>query len=331
MMDEMDKDTQELLALLAPDGDDTPQPASLALAQVKQQLAVQKSAARDPWPGRWQRLMATPGRRYSVAGVLALLLLAFALSFPTVRAAASEFLSLFRVQNFAAITISPEQIAILHKVAEEGLMPGKVEIFENPDQLTAVNSLAEAAARTGMSSVRTVADLGEPTAVYVSAPGSGRLTIDLAGSRGILEAVGADPLLLPDDLDGAQVDVVVFAGVDQQWEDVHFLQSESPLVEYPEGLDTAVLGQALLEILGLDKEEAARLSQEIDWTSTLLLPIPQDIASYHEVTVDGVSGMAVSELDGRSATIIWQKDGIIYSLFGNRSAEELLALTDSLN
>jgi hypothetical protein len=86
-----------------------------------------------------------------------------------------------------------------------------------------------------------------------------------------------------------------------------------------------------LEILGLDKEEAARLSQEIDWTSTLLLPIPQDIANYHEVTVDGVSGMAVSELDGRSATIIWQKEGVIYSLFGDRSAEELLALTDSLN
>jgi hypothetical protein len=305
------------------------------LAQVKQQLAARENArenaARDSWHGRWRRLMATPGRRYSAAGVLALLLLACAFSFPTVRATAGEFLSLFRVQNFAAITISPEQIAILHKVAEEGLMPGKVEIFENPDQLTAVNSLSEAAARAGMSSVRTIGELGEPTAVYVSSPGSGRLTIDLAGSRAILEAVGADPLLLPDDLDGAQVDVIVFAGVDQQWEDVHFLQSASPLVEYPEGLDTAVLGQALLEILGLDKEEAARLSQEIDWTSTLLLPIPQDIANYHEVTVDGVSGMAVSELDGRSATIIWQKEGVIYSLFGDRSAEELLALTDSLN
>ncbi|NJN54337.1 MAG: DUF4367 domain-containing protein [Anaerolineae bacterium] len=218
----------------------------------------------------------------------------------------------------------------MSKVAEQGLMPGEVQIFEDPGQLTPADSLSNAAALAGMASVRTIGDLGEPTAVYVSAPGSGRLTIDLAGSREILEAVGVDPLLLPDDMDGAQVDVAVFAGVDQQWADVHFLQSESPLVEYPDGLDTAVLGQALLQLLGLDEAEAARLSQEIDWTSTLLLPIPQDIASYHEVTVDGVSGMAVSDLDGRGATLIWQKDGIIYSLFGDRSTEELLALADSL-
>ncbi len=326
-MDEMDKDTQELLALLAPGTEDEPQPASLALAQVRQKVAATE---KNTWADRLQHFLLTPGRRYAAAGVLAALLLMVAFSFPTVRAAAGEFLSLFRVQNFAAVTISPEQIALLNKVAREGLTPGKVEILADPGQLTPVDSLRTAAVRAGMASVRTIGELGEPTAVYVSAPGSGRLTIDLAGARGILEAVGADPLLLPDNLDGAQVNVAVFAGVAQQWQDVHFLQSASPLVEYPEGLDTAVLGQALLQLLGLEAAEAARLAQEIDWTSTLLLPIPQDIASYQEVTVDGVSGMAVSDLDGRAATIIWQKEGVIYTLFGDRSAADLLALTNSL-
>lgn len=326
-MDEMDKQTQELLALLEPTAEDAPPPASLALAQVKQQLAAREG---DTWGAGFRRFLAAPGRRYAAAGVLALFLLLFAFSFPTVRAAASEFLSLFRVQNFAAITISPEQIALLNKVALDGLTPGKVEILADPGQLTPVNSLRAAAARAGMGSVRTIGALGEPTAIYVSAPGSGRLTVDLAGARGILAAVGADPLLLPDSLDGAQVNVAVFAGVDQQWDDIHFLQSPSPLVEYPDGLDTTVLGQALLQLLGLNATEATRLSQEIDWTSTLLLPIPQDIASYREVTVDGVSGLAVRELDGRAATLIWQKDGIIYTLFGNHSAEDLLALAKSL-
>lgn len=326
-MDEMDKQTQELLALLEPTAEDVPPPASLALAQVKQQLAAREE---DTWSAGFRRFFAVPGRRYAAAGVLALFLLLFAFSFPTVRAAASEFLSLFRVQNFAAITISPEQIALLNKVALDGLTPGKVEILADPGQLTPVNSLRAAAARAGMASVRTIGALGEPTAIYVSAPGSGRLTVDLAGARGILAAVGVDPLLLPDSLDGAQVHVAVFAGVDQQWDDVHFLQSPSPLVEYPDGLDTTVLGQALLQLLGLNATEATRLSQEIDWTSTLLLPIPQDIASYREVTVDGVSGIAVSELDGRAATLIWQKDGVIYTLFGSHSAEELLTLTNSL-
>ncbi|HRQ41392.1 MAG TPA: DUF4367 domain-containing protein [Chloroflexota bacterium] len=326
-MDEMDQEVHELLAYLEPKAEDAPYQTSRALAQVRQKIAATE---KDTGAVRLPQFLAAPGRRYAAAGVLAALLLLLAFSFPTVRAAASEFLSLFRVQNFAAITISPEQIALLNKVAQEGLTPGKVEIMADPGQLTLVGSLKEAATRAGMASVQTIGELGEPTAVYVSSPGSGRLTIDLAGARGILDAVGADPLLLPDSLDGAQVNVAVFAGVDQQWQDVHFLQSPSPLVEYPEGLDTAVLGQALLQLLGLNEGEATRLSQEIDWTSTLLLPIPQDIASYQEVTVDGVSGMAVSELDGRAATLIWQKDGVIYTLFGNRSATELLALTKSL-
>lgn len=326
-MDEMDKETQELLALLEPGLEDAPRPVSLALAQVRQQAAA---AEKDSWGARLGQFLAAPGRRYAAAGALAVLLLVFAFTFPPVRAAASDFLRLFRVQNFAAITISPEQIALLNKVAQEGLTPGKVEILADPGQLTPVNSLNEAASHAGMSSVRTIGALGEPTAVYVSAPGSGRLTIDLAGARAILEAVDADPLLLPDDLDGAQVNVAVFAGVDQQWQDVHLLQTPSPLVEYPDGLETTVLGQAFLQLLGLNEAEAARLAQEIDWTGTLLLPIPQDIASYQGVTVDGVSGLAVSELDGRAATLIWQKDGIIYTLFGNRSAAELLAMTNSL-
>lgn len=326
-MDEMDKETEELLALLEPGTEDAPKPASLALAQVRQHIVA---APKEEWTARFTRFLAAPGRRYATAGVLAALLLVFAFSFPSVRAAASDFLRLFRVQNFAAITISPEQIALLNKVAQEGLLPGKVEILADPGQLTPVNSLSEAASRAGMSSVHTIGALGEPTAVYVSAPGSGRLTIDLVGARSILAAVGADPLLLPDNLDGAQVNVAMFAGVGQQWADVHLLQTPSPLVEYPEELDTVILGQALLQMLGLNQAEATRLSQEIDWTSTLLLPIPQDIASYQEVTVDGASGMAISDLNGRAATLIWQKDGIIYTLYGDHSVNELLALAHSL-
>ncbi len=331
-MNDLDKEIQETLATLAPTPADAPRPAPLALAQIKQRLAAQQQM---PWRYRLRRFFSTPGQRYATAVVLAGVMLMFAFSFPTVRAAASEFLSLFRVQSFAAITISPEQIAMLRKIAEAGLTPGDVEIFEDPGQLTAVDTINDAAAITGLKQVRTITPLGKPESVYVSAPGRGRLTVDLAGSRAILEAVGVDPLLLPDSLEGAQVNVTVFAGVEQQWgagaDSLHLLQSESPLVEYPDGLDTMLLGQALLQVLGLSEAEAGRLAQEIDWTSTLLLPIPQDIAAYHEVMVDGVSGMAVSELDGRGATIIWQKDGILYSLFGDQSTEELLALANTLD
>jgi hypothetical protein len=326
-MNEMDETTQELLTMLAPGGEDAPKPASAAWAQVRQQVDASEKMR---WSTRLQTFLAAPGRRYATAVALAALLLAVAFSFPTVRAAAGEFLSLFRVQNFTAVTISPQQIALLNQVAQDGLMPGKVEVFADPNQLTPVGSLDEAGAHLGMMTVRTIGALGEPTAVYVSAPGSGRLTIDLADSRAILEAVDASPLLLPDEIDGAQVDVSVFPGIEQQWQGIHFMQSATPEVAYPAGLNTQLLGQAALQVLGLNEAEAARLSKNIDWTTTLLLPIPTDLATYQEVTVDGVSGMAISQLDGEGATIIWHNAGMLYTLYGDRSAEELLALADSL-
>ncbi|MCP4360124.1 MAG: DUF4367 domain-containing protein [Chloroflexi bacterium] len=328
---EMDKQTQEALDLLSvvePGTADSPRPARQAFSQLNTRL---DQAEQQTWQFRLHRFFSVPGGRYATATVLAVLMLAFVFSFPTVRVAASEFLSLFRVQNITAVSISPEQIALLSQVAEGGELPGKLIIENEPGDLTPANSIQEAAALTGMTHVRTLGKLGTPDQIYVSDEGNGRFIIDLEGSRAILEAVGADPMLLPDNLDGSNIEVAVFAGVDQQWgEDLHLLQSESPLVEYPDGLDTAALGEALLQLLGLNEDEAYRLAQDIDWTSTLLLPIPQDIATYREVTVDGVSGIAISELDGSAGTIIWQQDGIIYSLFGSRGMDELVELANSL-
>ncbi len=179
--------------------------------------------------------------------------------------------------------------------------------------------------------VRELADLGEPEEIYVTDGGKGQLIIDLAGARAILEATGVDAALLPDNLDGRRVEVVIFAGVEQRWPDDFWLvQTESPLVEYPEGLDPALLGQALLQVLGMNADEAARLAQNIDWTSTLLLPIPQDFASFSEVTVGGVSGLALTSLDGDRSVIMWQQEGIIYLLNGPGSTGELVSLANSL-
>jgi hypothetical protein len=157
------------------------------------------------------------------------------------------------------------------------------------------------------------------------------LTIDLEGSRAILEATGVDPGLLPDTLDGKQVEVSVFAGVEQRWQNgTWLLQAESPLVEYPAEMDPAVLGQALLQVLGMSEEESSRLAQDIDWTSTLLLPIPRDFATFNEVIVDGVSGLALASLDGEHGVIMWQTDGVVYALNGAGSTAELVSLANSL-
>ncbi len=268
-------------------------------------------------------------RRSVAVGLSFVLLLAILFSFPAVRAGASEFLGLFRVQKFAPISISPEQIAILEQLAEEGMEPGELVIRNEPGAITPVDSLAEAGLRTGLN-VRSLPSLGEPDEINILDGGDGYLIVDLAAARAIVDAAGADPELLPESLDGARVDVVAFPGVQQIWgEDIIFMQADSPLVEYPDDVDPTVLGEALLQVLGTEPREAHRIAQSVDWASTLLLPIPREMVTFSEVVVDGVNGVALAPLDGTGGVLLWQKEGKVYMLNSKGSVDELLNMVVS--
>ena len=330
-MNEQEKQIQEVmeqLSVLEPTAAEAPRPARQALAQIQGQLAPPQ---RPVWLARLGLWLFAPQRRLATAVSLAITLFIITFSFPTVRAAASDLLSLFRVQKFAAISISPEQLAILQQVAEEGVLPGTLEIDQEPGALTPVDSLSEAATVTGLTAVRTLPTLGEPTEIFISSGGSGQFTIDEANARSLLEAADLDADLLPTGIDGARITVATFSGVEQRWEDgTTLLQMDSPIVQYPERLDPAVLGEALLQILGLNPLEANRLAHQIDWTSTLLLPIPTDMASFEETTVNGSSGIGLSSLDGRIHALIWQENGRLYLLVAAKTMPELAALANAL-
>jgi hypothetical protein len=324
----------EQLGVLEPTAADAPQPTAHAFAHLQRQLRPQ---ARSVW-SFWSR----PNQQSSkgsiemskhkswIAGAVALLVLAALFTIPAVRAIASDFLGLFRVQKFAAVTVSPERLELIERLAEQNMSPGTFEVFEEPgDEIAPITSIEEGEALTGLD-VRTISALGAPEGIYLVDGGSGSLTVDLAGARAIMEAVGADPQLLPDSLDGKSVNVSVFDSVRQEWSDgTQLTQGESPYAEYPADVNPTVLGEALLQVLGVEPDAARNMAQSIDWTSTFLLPIPQGMAEFSEVTVDGVTGAAMIPLD-EEAGILWQKDGKVHLLTGPQSVEELISLANSL-
>ena len=59
----------------------------------------------------------------------------------------------------------------------------------------------------------------------------------------------------------------------------------------------------------------------------MLLPIPQDLATYREVNVNGVSGVLLEPFDAETeAAVVWQQDGMIYMMRAGRlSVDELVA------
>jgi hypothetical protein len=317
------EDVLNQLSVLEPGTAEGPRPAGQALARLHQRLE------RDEANSLMRRFLLMFRRKYVYVTALVVVMLMVAFSIPAVRAAASDFLGLFRVQKFAAISVTVEQLAVLEEIAERGLYPGELEMIEEPGDPVEVESVAAAEEATG-ARVRTPAELGEPDQVYVSDGGSGRLIINLEDARAIMEAAGANPRLLPDSLDGAEINVTIYDGISQNWDSgTALMQMQSPLVEYPENVDTAPIAEAILQALGMERAEARRLSRSIDWTSTMLLPIPQDVASFQEVTVDGESGIGLTSLDGQNSALLWQKDGTLYVLSG-AALDELVKIADSL-
>ena len=70
----------------------------------------------------------------------------------------------------------------------------------------------------------------------------------------------------------------------------------------------------------MSAEEAAAFTSTVDWTSTLVVPIPSNAADYEQVSVDGVTGTLIQRRsrEGEPSTfaLLWVKDGIIYAISG---------------
>jgi hypothetical protein len=125
---------------------------------------------------------------------------------------------------------------------------------------------------------------------------------------------------------------------DPQADGLSLMQMPAPVVDIPDGTDMDQLGTAMLMLLGMSEEEAARLNKDIDWTTTLVIPVPRDhMNSIQEVTVNGNSGLAFrtdSYWDEVNETwveppevLIWQEGGFIYAIIGKG---DLLIIANSL-
>ncbi len=107
----------------------------------------------------------------------------------------------------------------------------------------------------------------------------------------------------------------------------------SPTVNAPANVDVAQLAQIGLEFTGMTPEQAAAYTRTIDWTSTLVVPIPRNAATYQQVNVDGVTGTLIQRPtdDAADFVLIWVKNGIVYSIGGlGSNSQQAIDMANSL-
>lgn len=309
-----------------------------ALRERLRQLDDEHAPVRAAW---WQPALG------GIAAVLALVAL---FSLPSVRASAQQMLDLFRVRTFAVVQIDPAQMARLEKqkLDPETLLGGKVErVVEGgkPQLFTNVNQASAAAGFSPRVPVTLPTGFTADTVAVMGASES-RVTVDTKNLRDLMQTLGVTDLTVPTGLDGQRVTMRTHAAVAQRFRNgernVVFMQSESPEIALPQGVDLARLGEIGLRLLGLESGEAHRMAQHIDWHSTALVPISPNATSFREVTVHGQRGLLMetkadapttgehSHYARRGQTVLWTEQGHVYALMGPVNEVDLMRMAESV-
>jgi hypothetical protein len=293
-------------------------------------------------------------------GSVALVLLALILAFPSTRALAGELLNLFRVQQ---VQVVPVDFTGLEQLTGDGtlgnrfteLISSSVNMEQEPGEPVQAASAEEASQLAGFN-VRLPAGM-TPNQINVTSAAAFSMTLDRAKAQALLDEAGRSDLVLPASVDGADISVDIPASVsvafgtcprpgsevsgnteqsttESRYPDCVILaQIPSPNVNAPANLDIEALARIGLEFTGMSPEEAAELTSTVDWTSTLLVPIPRNAEVHEQVSVDGVTGTLIQRPSGEGPqfALLWVKDGIIYAISGlGTNSEQALEMANSL-
>lgn len=319
--------------------DPSPEFASRLQASLRALDRGAPRASRREWPVL--RIAAS----VAVVGATAALL-----AVPSVRAAAASLLARFRMVHFVAVEVDESRVAQLRssEIDLPRLIGERVQVLQEPGPPVAAPSPEEAGAAAGIR-VRVPGWLPPEVtlrAAHYRGPGRVQVVADTARLQHLLDLLGVDDVHVPPALDGQTVAIDVPAMVrltyaNDRGAEAHFLQGPSPELALPEGVALEALAEIGLRILGFGAEEAKRFAQQIDWRSTMLVPIPSGDARWKRVDVNGSPGLLIGRTLPATGTaspaaparevqmLIWSADGMVFGIRGNFRDESVLRMAYS--
>lgn len=305
---------------------------------LREKLRAQEAPVRATWPAR-----LTP----TLAGAFALAVIAALFAFPSVRASAQAMLDMFRVRKFAAVPFDKSRIEKLQQLDKDRMFMvfDKSQTVHEPGPPQIVASIAAASSAAGFHVTQPSylpAGLTADT-IRVDGPGEAKLSVSEAKLRALLDALDLQDVQVPAGLDGKEIEVRKSPVVIQQFHGsgrlrAALIQSNSPEIGVPAGLDVARLAEIGLRILGLDAGEARRVATTTDWRTTLLVPVPFNASTFRQVTVHGNQGLMIttsgkdSQGDQRreGTIVLWSEGDKVYAVQGNLTGKDLLQMVESV-
>lgn len=316
---------------------------------LRQKLRAQEgeapaAAARTHWRAALASLA-------TAAGVAALL------AIPSVRATAQGFLEMFRVQRVAAVPTDFQRLDRLSEAIDmKAFLGDQMQVLVDPGPVQKLDSLEAAQGITGLTLRKPSTAPGGTTGpdVRMRGPGLFKVTADMSKVESVLDALALDDVAVPWEAHGAVFTVRSSPVVELVYHrdpgscqgdcEIVLVQTKSPEVELPPGVELAKLGEVALRIQGLSAAEARSFAKTIDWSSTLVVPVPIVGSEYREVDVQGEKGLLITfsrharrKADGgraaqgpRRSALVWTANGQLYRLTARGSGTDLLQMASSI-
>lgn len=354
--------TQDLFATLA-SGESEPSPEA-AYAQFIAQFG-RAAETKTSWINR----LFAPRWRPAWGLAAAALAIAVLVGVGPVRLLAQRVLAMLRVQKIAVVSIDPTTLmsgsdpdSHPYKLIDQ-FFADNVVVTIDPGNPEVVPTVAKAAQLAGYP-IRTIGSLGAPQRLEVNGETAFQMTVDRNRVETLLEEIGRSDIQIPESANGALVAVhipkIVFSmygdcpvrhrsNVSSRGEGLaerkaermadtndtnctYLVQAPSPTVSVPPQLNISEIAEAALQLAGMSPGEAHSFCQTVDWSSTLVVPVPRNSSSYENVSVDGVEGTLITETlpQGNRYSLLWIKNGVIHSLMGHGSSSDALTLAASL-
>jgi len=294
-------------------------------------------------------------------GLLILIAAGGMLSFPAGRAWAGEFLGLFRVQQVRIVPVDFSGLAQYNndETIEKDFTDFMSKSITVRKELTKPRLVANAEEATQLAGfpVRLPSQALDASHIFIQSGSAYDILVDRGRAQSLLDELGRSDLILPESLDGSTISVDIPDGVVAAFgecpevvtdEDEKKANEEniikypectvlfeipSPTINTPPDMNIAELAKIGLEFSGMKPEEAQALTDSVDWTTSMIVPIPKQNATVEQVTVDGVEGTIIKRESGYAPrySLVWIKDGITYSINGyGLDASKAIEMANSL-
>jgi hypothetical protein len=261
-----------------------------------------------------------------------------------VTGAADSVLNFFNPQTVQPVAVSVADLQSLSGLSDYGTFT-----WTKQPAPQLVTSAAEAASVSGLQvpAVGTLPAGVSTTVTYAAMPAAvGVFTFDASKAEAAAAKAGKTLPKMPSGMDGSKLTVTVGpavievfgnlnAGQTSGTEQLNLPQlivakSTAPVVT-SSGVTTQELENYLLSQPGVSPQLAAAIRAIKDPSTTLPIPIPVEYATSKDVSVQGVTGLALGDNTGLGAAVIWIKSGTVYGVAGTLKQSEILDIANHLH